>query len=111
MDTAEDMLRAGRAFYAVFMCHLSVEKAAKGLYHRKLGRIPPKTHNIVFLLREVSVRPPRGLDHFIASLDDAHIATRYPDDIDKLASRYDTESAREILNRGKETTLWIKTQL
>ncbi|MDO9528114.1 MAG: HEPN domain-containing protein [Syntrophales bacterium] len=33
MDTAEYMLSGGRYFYAVFMCHLSIEKALKGLFH------------------------------------------------------------------------------
>jgi len=30
MDTAEFMFAGGRYFYAVFMCHLSIEKASKG---------------------------------------------------------------------------------
>lgn len=29
--------------YTVFMCHLSLEKALKGLYAEKLGKEPPKT--------------------------------------------------------------------
>jgi HEPN domain-containing protein len=33
MDTAKFMLRGGRTAYAVFFCHLSVEKGLKGLYH------------------------------------------------------------------------------
>ena len=30
MDTADAMHSSGRYFYAVFMCHLSIEKALKG---------------------------------------------------------------------------------
>ena len=33
-DTAMFMHESGRYFYAVFMCHLSIEKALKGLYLR-----------------------------------------------------------------------------
>jgi HEPN domain-containing protein len=32
LDTAEFMVSGKRYFYAVFMCHLSIEKAIKGLY-------------------------------------------------------------------------------
>lgn len=32
METAEAMFESGRYIYAVFMCHLSLEKALKGLY-------------------------------------------------------------------------------
>ena len=35
MDTADYMHKGGRHIYAVFMCHLSVEKALKGLYTTK----------------------------------------------------------------------------
>lgn len=45
MDTAEFMAEGGRYFYAVFMCHLAIEKALKGLYEQNLHEIPPKTHN------------------------------------------------------------------
>jgi HEPN domain-containing protein len=41
MDTAEVMFDSGRFIYAVFMCHLSLEKALKGLYTYTLKEVPP----------------------------------------------------------------------
>jgi HEPN domain-containing protein len=111
MNTAEDLLASGRSFYAVFMAHLATEKAAKGLYHCKLGRIPPKTHSIVFLLREVSLRPAGEMAAFVVSLDDAQLATRYPDELQSLQKRFDKANASDILRKAKETVLWIKQQL
>jgi HEPN domain-containing protein len=35
LETAETLLKTGRYIYAVFMCHLSIEKALKGLYAQK----------------------------------------------------------------------------
>ena len=52
MDTAVYMHKGGRYIYAVFMCHLSIEKALKGLYYEKVREIPPKTHNLIYLLNE-----------------------------------------------------------
>jgi len=45
MDTADAMHTGGRYFYAIFMCHLSIEKGLKGLYYKGLvkkicGRFP-----------------------------------------------------------------------
>ena len=40
MKTAEIMFDNKRYFYAVFMCHLSVEKALKGFYLERLKEIP-----------------------------------------------------------------------
>ena len=34
MDTAEYMYAGGRYVYAVFMCHLAVEKTLKGIYQK-----------------------------------------------------------------------------
>ncbi len=49
MDTAEYMFKGGRFLYTVFMCHSSIEKALKGLYSQKLKKVPPKTHNLLYL--------------------------------------------------------------
>src|SRR3990167_9354454 len=51
MDTSEYMFNGGRYIYAVFMCHLSIEKALKGLYQNRYSKIPPKTHNLLSVVR------------------------------------------------------------
>jgi len=48
METAEYLRNGGRYSYAVFMCHLSIEKALKGLYCKELGGMPPKLHNLLY---------------------------------------------------------------
>jgi len=57
ISTAEFMCSGGRYFYAVFMCHPSIEKALKGLYRQKSGKTPPKTHNLLYLLNQTGVKP------------------------------------------------------
>jgi HEPN domain-containing protein len=66
MDTADAMYNSGRYFYAVFMCHLSIEKALKGLYYFVLQDIPPKTHNLIFLLSKIANKPNMNMMKFIA---------------------------------------------
>jgi HEPN domain-containing protein len=58
MDTAEYMLEGGRRIYAVFMCHLAIEKALKGLYYENRREFPPKSHNLIYLLNQIGIRPP-----------------------------------------------------
>ena len=111
MDTAEYMLEGGRNFYAVFMCHLAVEKAIKGLYQFKLGKAPPKIHNFVRLLSETRIKPPEGIDMFLVSLNEAQVDTRYPHELAVLQERYTGEGAKRILGMGKEVLRWIKTML
>ena len=77
IETAEFMVNGGRYFYAVFMCHLSIEKALKGLYQWTLDKVPPKTHNLVYLLGEIHIRPAEAIGRFMVKLNEANIATRY----------------------------------
>lgn len=108
--TAEFLIAGERYFYAVFMGHLALEKALKGLYQEKLGKVPPKTHNLIYLLREIEAQPPQVIRDFCAKLSEANIATRYPEDLEKLSKIYTNEVARKIMLQIKETVQWIKTQ-
>lgn len=110
VDTAEFMAMGGRYFYAVFMCHLAIEKALKGLYEQNLQETPAKTHNLLFLLDKIGVRPDAEKGTFITSLNQANVATRYPEDIDKLQNKYTQQITSRILTQTKETLEWIKRQ-
>jgi HEPN domain-containing protein len=68
----EAMFKAGRYIYTVFMCHLSIEKALKGIYSKKFNEEPKKS--VLKFLLNIS------------------ITTRYPDDIQKLLNEYDKRS-------------------
>jgi HEPN domain-containing protein len=110
MDTAELMAKSGRRFYAVFMCHLAVEKALKGLYEQTLREVPPKTHNLLFLLDKIGLHPDADKGKTITRLNEASVDTRYPDDIDKLQSRYTQDITARILTQTREIREWIKKQ-
>jgi HEPN domain-containing protein len=111
IETAEYMFQGGRYFYAVFMCHLSLEKALKGLYCRKLQEVPHKVHNLVFLMNRISLKPPEKLGKFIVKLNEANIATRYPESLDKLQKAYTESITCDIISNTKEALSWIKQQL
>jgi len=111
MDTADYMFAGGRYFYAVFMCHLSIEKALKALYRKALNREPPRVHNLIYLLKQISVRPPEPIGRFIVKLNEASVATRYPEEIKKLQKDFTQKIVKEILSKGRETLVWIKKQL
>ncbi len=110
MDTADAMHRNGRYFYAVFMCHLSIEKALKGLYSKVLDDVPPKTHNLLYLLNKIDKKPGQELEKFIIKLNMASVATRYPDDLEKIQAAYTEELTKDMIAKSKELLKWIKTQ-
>jgi len=110
MDTADAMYSSGRYFYAVFMCHLSIEKALKGLYSVVLEEVPPKTHNLVFLLGKVGTRPEPEKEKFIVKLNTASVATRYPDDLAKVQAAYTKKVVKDMMAKSKDILAWVKKQ-
>jgi HEPN domain-containing protein len=111
MDTADYMYHGGRYFYAVFMCHLAIEKSLKGLYYERLGQLPPKSHSLIYLLSEIGIKPPEEHGRFIVKLSEASIPTRYPDELARVQKDYTENVVKEILAKGKEIVTWIKRQL
>jgi HEPN domain-containing protein len=110
ISTAEFMYSGGRCFYAVFMCHLAIEKLLKGLLLSKLQELPPKTHNLIYLLDKIGIRPEKNLGKFIAKLNEVSIATRYPEDVEKLQKIFTDDVTKQIISQTKETLEWIKKQ-
>jgi HEPN domain-containing protein len=111
MDTAEYMAKGGRYFYAVFMCHLSIEKALKGLYQQELDKIPPKVHNLIFLIEKVRLKLPDDLYDLAFNLNRVSIPTRYPDDLQKMQKDYNKKNTGIILEKSKGVLKWLKEQL
>ncbi len=110
IDTAEFMLTGGKYFYSVFMCHLSIEKSIKSLYQERLKETPPKTHNLVYLIKKINIKLPEKAGKFIVKLNEASVATRYPEDIEKMQKHYTKEYVKNILTESREIIEWIKAQ-
>jgi len=111
IETANLMFNGGRYFYAVFMSQLAIEKAIKGVYHERLNSIPPKTHNLIYLLNKVEIVPPEDIGKFLIKINQASVVTRYPEDLATLQRDYTQEVVRELLKKTKEAVKWIKSIL
>jgi len=108
MDTAEFMFSGERYFYSVFICHLSIEKALKGIYIRKFKDAPPKTHNLLYLLEFIDLDLPEDMYDFVFTLNRVSVLTRYPDNLQKMLEDYNREKTSEILGKSKELLRWLK---
>lgn len=109
--TAEYLFDGRRYVYAVFMCHLSVEKALKGLYQKRLGKMPPKVHNLIFLVETISLKLPEDLFHWVFSLNRVSIPTRYPEDLKGMQKNYNKRKTAEIIQKTREVLRWLKKEL
>ena len=110
METAEAMFKTGRYIYTVFMCHLSIEKGLKGLYHEILHEMPPKYHNLIYFVERLSLDPPENIYNFIAILNKVSVPTRYPDDLQRIMQNYNENRSSDVLNQSRKVLQWIKSE-
>lgn len=108
LATAKAMLEARRNIYVVFMCHLGIEKALKGLYQKETRKIPPKTHSLAYFVNTLKLEPDVPISECLAELQATNIVTRYPEDIDRAKKAYGKKKAAEILKRSQKVPRWIK---
>ncbi len=106
--TGEYMLQTGRYIYVIYMCHISIEKILKALIHETSGKLPPKTHDLIYLTKLAEVQLSEDLLNFIGKINNASIATRYPEDLSRLISSYPESVAREYLEKTEEVLKCIK---
>ncbi|MFH1226690.1 MAG: HEPN domain-containing protein [Planctomycetota bacterium] len=130
--TAGAMFKSRRYIYAVFMCHLAMEKALKGLYCATvIGRLPvklqptipgsnftncrskehpPKIHDLVSLVTKCRLNPSPGLKEFVGQVNQMSIVTRYPESLAKMQKVFSFKMASKIIKQTKEALKWIKEE-
>ena len=108
LKTSEHMFKTGRYIYVLFMCHLSVEKLLKGMYEATFKKVPPKTHNLIYLTNTVGIELPEDHLETLESLNDLSIVTRYPEDIDAMIKSFKKSKVMTYLKKTKALIKWLK---
>ena len=111
LESAEVMFKGGKYIYTIFMCHLSLEKALKGLYVQQYKNPPPRVHNLVFFVEKNNLKVPADLYDLISTLNRVSVPTRYPEDLSKLIQSYDQQRTQDLLMKSKEVLSWLKKKL
>lgn len=102
LKTAQNMLNDEKYIYVVFMCHLAIEKILKAIVAQTTNQIPPKTHNLIYLIKNANLKLPQNLFDFITKINNASIVTRYPEDFSELLKAYPKDVAIDYLNNTRE---------
>ena len=102
IETAQSMFDTGRYIYTIFMCHLSIEKALKGLFTKVIKEIPPKIHDLLYLIRRIDLELEENEKDIIIELNELSIPTRYPEELNKLIRIYKVEKTKNLLLKSKE---------
>ena len=109
LETANHMLHSGRNVYCIFMCHLSLEKALKGLFIRQLNQFPPKIHNLMYFVEQLELEPEEEHLDFLKWLNRMSVATRYVEDLKNMIKIFPNERTESIYRQTKNIQQWIKS--
>jgi len=83
--SVEVLLKTGRYMHCLFFAHLTIEKIAKAHWVKNHeDNIPPKIHNIVWLLEESNVNLDKDMVTFLLQFNRFQLSTRYPDYMNKI---------------------------
>ena len=97
-----------RYLHGLFWAHLTLEKLAKAHWVKSHEEnIPPKVHNIVWLLEESGVDLGKEAMAFLVKFNRFQLSTRYPDYVHSMYQICTEEFAMQNLEKVKE----IKTCL
>ena len=77
---------------------------------KKFQKMPEKTHNLIFFLEQLQISPPEPVGKFIVRLNEASVATRYPESLAIISKNYSQKIAADIINESREALKWIKQQ-
>lgn len=111
LATANQMFKTGRFVYVIFMCHLAIEKVLKAIVCEETNRVPPKTHDLIYLINLGKIVLPIDLLDFVGVINNAGAVTRYPEDLSKLILSYPKEITRKYLKQALEVIECIKQDL
>ncbi|WP_194174732.1 HEPN domain-containing protein [Desulfofundulus thermobenzoicus] len=111
LDTAKSLYRARRYLYTIFMCHLAIEKALKALIVQQTGKAPPKTHNLINLVKLGNAILTDEQIKFVSRLSLAGVVTRYPEELKRAIAEYLRHVTRDYLTHTKEVIKCLKHQI
>jgi AbiV family abortive infection protein len=111
-ESAELLFSGKKYLHSLFFAHLSLEKICKAHWINSVEiNIPPKTHNLIFLLSQIALELNDNQKEFLLELNRFQIEGRYPEVITKLQLSTTATFTRNKLNEAKELQLWLLSKL
>lgn len=107
LDTAEYLVDGERYSYGVYLMHLALEKALKGLYLHRFETAPPVTHDLLYLADRTNLVIPDELRPFLNKINKASVLNFYRDHLFHEQVTYDADTAETSLKKARNVFDWI----
>ena len=95
--------------WSLFICHIVIEKALKGLYVQFAAETPPKIHDLIKLANSVSLPISESDLRFLNLMNRFNIEARYPEYKNSMNQIATMEFTQEKLSKTKEILQWLRS--
>jgi len=96
----------------LFFAHLVIEKISKAIWIKYNDQnVPPRTHNLIFLLSETPISLTEDRSEFLLSLNRFQLEGRYPDYLTKMSDICNEQFTKSILETVTELRSWLLEKL
>ena len=97
---------------SLFFMHLAIEKIAKAFWIRDNDtNIPPKTHNLVYLISQTKVELSEDDKEFLLNINRFQIEGRYPDYVSQLYKICDDTFTSQTIAFTEKLKTWLLDKL
>ena len=91
LETAGLLIKNNKILFGLFLCHLCIEKAIKAHVVRCTGNVPPKIHNLSFLIEKTDLALSESQLLLCDTLMFYQLEGRYPGFNPKIPSKIKSE--------------------
>ncbi len=111
-DTMHYLFNGKKYVHALFFGHLMIEKICKALWvkNNELS-VPPKTHNLLRLLRESNEQLEKDLEDIMSELNTYQLEGRYPEDINRIYKSTDRNVTSKYIESINKIKICIQEKL
>jgi HEPN domain-containing protein len=111
-EAVDTLFKGKKYLQSLFFSHLVIEKICKALWIKyNLQNIPPRTHNLNFILSQTPLKLSEEQSEFLLNLNRFQLEGRYPEYITKIQEICSFDFTHEMLTRTKEIKSWLQENL
>ena len=111
-EAVDILLKGKKNLQSLFFAHLVIEKLCKAIWIKhNQNNIPPKTHNLMFLLSQTPLKLSDEQNEFLLNLNRFQLEGRYPEYISSMSNICNDIFTKEMIDKTVELRLCLIEKL
>lgn len=110
LSVMQSLFANGHYTWSLFVGHLSLEKALKALFAKRIDIQVPRSHHLLKIARDCDLALTDEQDDFLLEVTTYNLKGRYPDYKQSFAHKATRDFTATRIEKIKEVQQWLKAQ-